>query len=196
MRTIVLVAGPSGSGKSRLARAAELPQVNLDDFYRDGDEAGLPRTLGIVDWDDPASWHLEDAVAALTAAAGEASIEVPTYSISRSARTGRQQVVLGDADAVVAEGVFAVEALGPLRDGGVAVLPVWLDRPRTLVALLRFRRDVREHRKPLSVLVRRGYALWRAQPGLRRRAVAAGFEPLPMRAALRRMRALSHKLDA
>lgn len=35
-RRVVLLAGPSGSGKSPLARASGLPVITLDDFYRDG----------------------------------------------------------------------------------------------------------------------------------------------------------------
>ena len=55
-RRLVLVAGPSDNGKSRLTLASRLPQVRLDDFYHDADHPGLPRTLGIPDWDDPATW--------------------------------------------------------------------------------------------------------------------------------------------
>ena len=57
---VVVLAGPSGSGKSRLCRRLGLPFVNLDDFYKDGDAPDLPRVMlagdeEIVDWDDPAS---------------------------------------------------------------------------------------------------------------------------------------------
>ena len=64
---VVLLSGPSGSGKSSLAARVGLPTVCLDDFYRDGDDAGPAgrRPLGIVDWDDPASWDADRAVAAL-----------------------------------------------------------------------------------------------------------------------------------
>ncbi|GAB3703019.1 uridine kinase [Mariniluteicoccus flavus] len=188
MRTIILVAGPSGSGKSRLAHETGCPHVGLDEFYRDGDEPGLPHTLGIVDWDDVASWNLAGAVAALVAAATDQAIEVPIYSIAGNARTGTRRLDLSGVQAVVSEGIFAVDALRPLRDRGVQVVPIWLDRPRTLVAALRFARDVREKRKRLPVLVSRGAALWRTEPQMRRRAIAAGFEPLTMRAALRLVR--------
>ena len=61
----VILAGPSGSGKSHLAERLGWPVLRLDDFYREGDCLDLPRsTLGIVDWDDPRSW---DAVAAIDA---------------------------------------------------------------------------------------------------------------------------------
>ena len=59
---VVVVAGPSGSGKSRLCRLVEdrlgLPTINLDDFYKDGSDPTLPRaSIGpgqeIIDWDDP-----------------------------------------------------------------------------------------------------------------------------------------------
>src|SRR5699024_5552678 len=41
---VVVLAGPSGSGKSRVANRLGLPMLRLDDFYREADEPGLPRT--------------------------------------------------------------------------------------------------------------------------------------------------------
>ena len=58
---VIVLAGPSGSGKSRLAARLGLPVLRLDDFYKDGDDPTLPRiehgaNAGMVDWDHPASW--------------------------------------------------------------------------------------------------------------------------------------------
>lgn len=61
---VVILSGPSGSGKSRLAARLQAargwPIVRLDDFYRDGGDPALPMTdLGatrLVDWDDSRSW--------------------------------------------------------------------------------------------------------------------------------------------
>ena len=51
---LVLLAGPSGSGKTHLAEESGLPLLDLDDFYKNGDDPSVPRhpTLGIVDWDE------------------------------------------------------------------------------------------------------------------------------------------------
>lgn len=84
-RRIVLVAGPSGSGKGEMSRRSGLPALALDEFYRELDDPGLPRRFGIVDWDDPASWDAGAALEALTALAHDGVAQVPTYSISASA---------------------------------------------------------------------------------------------------------------
>ena len=72
---------------------------------------------------------------------------------------------------------------------------IYLDRPGIVVFVLRLRRDLKQKRKPPLILVRRGLALWRAQRGLKRRCVAAGFEPMTMQRAIDRvislMRAVS-----
>ncbi|MCA0294539.1 MAG: uridine kinase [Actinobacteria bacterium] len=181
---LVLIAGPSGSGKSRLAHASGCPSLRLDDFYHDADHPGMPQTLGITDWDDPRSWDAEAAVAALKELLANGAAVVPTYSISESRRTGSHEVRLDGAGCLTAEGIFAIEFLATCRAAGLAVEPIYLDRPAVLVFWLRLRRDLAKKRKPPLLLVRRGVALWRAQGSLKRKALAAGFTPLSMRAAL------------
>ncbi len=107
-RRLVLVAGPSGSGKSRVVLASGLPQVRLDDFYHDHDHPGLPQTLGIPDWDDPATWNGEAAVAALAELLATGRTDTPDYSIPESRKVGAKQLTIpDDAALVLAEGIFA-----------------------------------------------------------------------------------------
>lgn len=182
---LILVAGASGSGKSRLAHASACLAFRLDDFYFDADHPGHVLTdYGIIDWDDVASWNAEAAVDALRILLDSGEVEVPQYSISESRRIGSHAVKLGGCDCIVAEGVFAIELLPHLQAAGIPATPIYLDRPGWLVFALRLRRDLAGKRKPPRVLLRRGWALWQAQPALKRRAVAAGFAPLTMRNAL------------
>ncbi|QDP98636.1 uridine kinase [Microlunatus elymi] len=185
---MVLLAGPSGSGKSRVARLAECPSLNLDDFYFDADHPDLPHTLGIVDWDDPRTWDADAAVAAVDQLLRTGAAEVPRYDIGRSIRVGSHRVDLGDARCFVAEGVFAMQLADRCRAAGLHVLPLYLDRPRLLVMVLRFVRDLREHRKPLAILIRRGVALFHADKALRERATAAGFAMVSLRQSLELIR--------
>jgi uridine kinase len=186
---MVLLAGASGSGKSRLAAVAGCPRLNLDDFYRDGDPPDLPRRLGAVDWDHSDSWDLEAALDAAVALCRTGCAEVPVYDLAQSRRTGRHLVELGDHRVFVAEGVFAPELLGPATAAGVRPEALYLDRHRSANLVRRFLRDVVEHRKPLPLLLRRGWALWRQEPSIRARALAAGCRPVSMGTALAELRA-------
>lgn len=188
MTRVVLLAGASGSGKSRVARLAGCPQLTLDDFYRDVDEPGLPRTtsnsLDIVDWDDVASWDAAAAFAAVAELCRKGAADVPSYDIARSRRTGTRLVDAGRAECFVAEGLFAPELVQSCQAAELNFDALYLDRPRTLSLILRFVRDVREQRKPFGVLVRRGIALFRAEPALRAYAVSHGCRPVTLRKAL------------
>lgn len=190
-RSVVLLAGASGSGKTRLARLAGCPRLALDDFYRDGDEPGLPPALGIVDWDDPASWDADAALATMITLGRDGAADVPGYDLSTSRRTGWHRLDLGDHRGFVAEGIFAPEMVRRARAAGLDVTAIWLDRPRTATLIMRLARDLIEHRKPPVVLLRRGAALWRTEPVVRARAVSAGCRPMVLRTAVTVVRALT-----
>jgi uridine kinase len=180
---VIVLAGPSGAGKSRLAERLGLrfgwPTLRLDDFYRDGDEPGLPRIAdgansGLVDWDHPGTWHEGDAVAALLELCRTGATDAPVYSISESRRTGSQRLDLGDAPVFCAEGIFAPEVVAACHEAGVLEAAYCVTQHPALTFWRRLTRDLREHRKPPLVLVRRGLALARAQRQVVRRAVQAG----------------------
>ncbi|MCX6401735.1 MAG: AAA family ATPase [Propionibacteriales bacterium] len=180
---VIVLAGPSGSGKSRLAERLEKahgwPTLRLDDFYRDGHEDDLPRitdgaNAGIVDWDHPGTWHRDDALTALRELCTTGATEIPIYSISESRRTGTQRLDLQGATRFCAEGIFAAEVVEECRATGLLAAAYCITQHPAVTFWRRLTRDLREHRKPPLVLVRRGFALARAQHQVVRRAVAVG----------------------
>jgi uridine kinase len=192
---VVVLAGPSGSGKSRLAATTGLPVLRLDDFYRSGDDPGLPTiahgsNAGLVDWDDPRSWHADQAVRAICELAEEGRTVAPVYDISRNGPSGTHEIDLAGGHLFVAEGIFAQEIVRACADRGVLAAALCL-RQRPLVTFWRrLTRDLREHRKPPLVLLRRGWALMRDQRRVIEGAVALGCEPVSTHEAAARIRAL------
>ncbi|CCH68799.1 Uridine kinase [Phycicoccus elongatus Lp2] len=174
MRTrVVILAGPSGSGKSRLAARLAAnhhwPIVRLDDFYRDQDDPDLPMSagLGIPDWDDPRSWNGEAALAALRTLVDTGSCELPVYDLPTSRAVGTTTLTAGPGDLILTEGIFAAELIGPLRAEGL-LHSGWciIHRHPGVNFLRRLARDLRERRKPPHILVRRGWALMRSEPSV------------------------------
>ncbi|MFF4649540.1 ATP-binding protein [Streptomyces sp. NPDC001380] len=191
---VVLLSGPSGSGKSSLAERIGLPVLQLDDFYKDGDDPTLPLLpdgSGAVDWDSPLSWHAEDAMAAIRLLAETGRAEVPVYSIPDNGRTGTRVLELAGAAAFVAEGIFAAEIAARCAAEGLLGDAICLrNRPLT-TAWRRFRRDVREGRKSVPFLLRRGWRLMRAERGIVARQEALGAYACAGAEALRRVQAVA-----
>jgi uridine kinase len=176
---VVVLAGPSGAGKSRLAERLGLPVLRLDDFYKDGDDPSLPRitqgaNAGLVDWDDPASWHREDALAALRELCATGRSEVPVYEIARNGRHGSRTVDLGGSERFVAEGIFAPDVVASCREEGMLAAAYCITQHPLMTFWRRLTRDLREQRKPPLVLVRRGAALLRDQQRVVAHAVRQG----------------------
>ena len=152
---------PSGSGKSDLAERLGLPVLRLDDFYKDGDDPTLPR----LDWPARPDRRL-GRPRLLERRAAVAAIEelcrtgVPTAGLRHRhelahrpprARPRRRGVLRGRGH--LRPEVVAAARAGAARGRG-------LRHPAPVVTFVRrLTRDLREHRKPPLVLVRRGLQL-------------------------------------
>jgi uridine kinase len=195
---VVVLAGPSGVGKSRLAAHTGLPVLRLDDFYRNGDDPGLPRiehgaNAGLVDWDDPRSWHHDDAVRAICELAGTGRTVAPLYDIARNGPSGTHEVDLAGHRLFVAEGIFAQEVVRACGSHGVLAAALCLRQRTTVTFWRRLTRDLRERRKPPLVLVRRGWALMRDQDRVITDAAALGCEVVSVPQAEARIRGLASR---
>jgi uridine kinase len=198
---MIVLAGPSGAGKSRLADRLGLPVLRLDDFYKSGGDPSLPRltdgaNVGLVDWDHPESWLLDDALAAIERLCGDGHAEVPIYDIAQDGRCGRQVLDLGGSRLFLAEGIFAQEVVPICRERG-QIAAAYCVRQHPLVTFWRrLTRDLREHRKPPLVLLRRGLALMRGQRHVVAHAVALGCEPVSPEQALAAVSAIVSRSSA
>lgn len=190
---VVLLSGPSGSGKSSLAERAGLPVLQLDDFYKDGDDPTLPllSAAGAVDWDSPRSWHADQAMAVIRLLAETGRAEVPVYSIPDNARIATRTLELDGSAAFVAEGIFAAEIAARCAAEGLLGDALCLRNGPMTTAWRRFRRDVREGRKSVPFLVRRGWRLMRAERGIVAHQVELGAYACAGPEALRRVRTVA-----
>jgi uridine kinase len=173
---VVLLCGPSGSGKSTLAERAGLPVLQLDDFYKDGDDPTIPPLADGQgpDWDDPGSWRGDDAMTAIRALCADGRAEIPVYSIPDNGRIGTHTLVLEGATAFIAEGIFAAEIVRRCEAEGLLGDAICLRNRPVTTAWRRFRRDVRERRKSVPYLLHRGWRLMRAERGIVSRQVSQG----------------------
>ena len=180
---VIVLAGPSGAGKSRLAERIGLPVLRLDDFYKSGDDPTLPlitegANAGIVDWDDPASWLLEDAMSAVDELCRTGRADVPIYEIAQNGRCGWQTLDLAGQELFIAEGIFAQEIVSHCAEAGLLAAAYCVRQHPMVTFWRRLTRDLREHRKPPLVLVRRGLALMRDQRRVVANAVEKGCTPM------------------
>jgi uridine kinase len=180
---VIVIAGPSGSGKTRLCTRLGLPVLNLDDFYKDGDDPTLPTVdlaggAPIVDWDSPESWRAGEALDAIAQLCTTGRADVPAYDIARSRRTGHHELDLHGSPCFVAEGIFAQEVVGDCRRRGLLADAICLTQHPVVTFVRRLSRDLREHRKPPFVLLRRGLHLLREQRWVVAHAEALGCRVL------------------
>ncbi|MEU0964727.1 uridine kinase [Streptomyces sp. NPDC005917] len=188
---VALLCGPSGSGKSLVAARSGLPVLRLDDFYKEGDDPTLPLVAGSsdIDWDHPESWDADVAVEAIARLCATGSAPVPVYDISVSARTGEETLHIGRTPLFVAEGIFAAEIVERCRELGLLADALCLSRGPMRTFRRRFLRDLREGRKSVPFLLRRGWRLMRAERAIVGRQVSLGAYPCDRDEALGRLAA-------
>lgn len=187
----MLLCGPSGSGKSLVAARSGLPVLRLDDFYKEGDDPTLPLVEGSsdIDWDHPESWDADVAVQAITRLCATGSTPVPVYDIAQSARTGEETLHLGRTPLFIAEGVFAAEIVERCRELDLLADALCLSRGPVVTFRRRFLRDLKEGRKSVPFLLRRGWRLMRAERSIVARQVSLGAHPCDRDEALGRLAA-------
>ncbi|MGO1048769.1 uridine kinase family protein [Crossiella sp. CA198] len=187
----MLLAGPSGSGKSHLAAELGWPVLNLDDFYRDGDDPAMPvDESGRADWDHPDSWNTQAALNAIVELAGTGVVQAPVYAMTEDRRVGTHEI-RADGPYFLAEGLFAERLVAGCRAAGVLADGIVLAPNRLVTFVRRFARDVAEARKPWPTLVRRGLRLLREQPGVVARGTSAGLRALTPGRAVEQLTALA-----
>ncbi|MFF0037497.1 uridine kinase [Streptomyces mirabilis] len=188
---VVLLCGPSGSGKSLLAADSGLPVLRLDDFYKEGTDPTLPQVEGSsdIDWDHPQSWDADIAVAAIEELCRTGRTTVPVYDISLSARTGAEALHIERTPLFIAEGIFAAEIVERCRELGILADALCLSRGPLTTFRRRFLRDLREGRKSVPFLLRRGWRLMRSERSIVARQSALGAHPCDKAEALGRLAA-------
>ncbi|MFI9600530.1 uridine kinase [Streptomyces sp. NPDC052043] len=188
---VVLLCGPSGSGKSLVAARSGLPVLRLDDFYKEAGDPTLPLVAGSsdIDWDHPGSWDADVAVAAIGRLCATGTTSVPVYDISLSVRTGEDTLHIGRTPLFIAEGIFAAEIVARCRELGVLADALCLNRGPVTTFRRRFARDLKESRKSVPFLLRRGWRLMRAERSIVARQVALGAHACDRDEALGRLAA-------
>jgi uridine kinase len=114
---------------------------------------------------------------------------VPVYEIAQNGRCGSQRLDLAGSPLFVAEGIFAPEIVPDCRRAGLLEAAYCITQRPAVTFWRRLTRDLREHRKPPLILLRRGLALMRDQRRVVTHAVELGCEVATPDEAFARIRA-------
>jgi uridine kinase len=165
--------------------------LRLDDFYKECTDPTLPLVTGStdIDWDSPDSWDADIAVATIEKLCRTGRTTVPVYDIATSARVGEEALDIDRTPLFIAEGIFAADIVARCRELGVLADALCLrGRPFTTFRR-RLLRDLREGRKSVPFLLRRGLRLMRAERGIVARHAELGAHPCEKHEALGRLAA-------
>jgi uridine kinase len=149
MMPLYLIAGVSGTGKSRLShdwanQASRIAVVDLDDFYLAQSDPRLPHVHGDPDWESAESVDLRAATAAIDSLLCGQDTSVPIYDMSSNSIVGRRVIGASDIEAVVVHGVLAFDIFSHLASRTIRIL---LKCSTARVLWRRFYRDIDERRR-------------------------------------------------
>ena len=137
-RSVVIVAGPTGSGKSTFADRLEDDRttvLHLDNYFKDASDAQRPGEQ--VNWSTPDvldADRIRSDVAKILAAHVGNIVEIPTYDKRQSMRVGEEGLTIRDR--LVIEGVYAIQLFPNLTP-----FEIYLDGPQETLLARKIDRD-------------------------------------------------------
>jgi uridine kinase len=178
VRRIIAIAGPSGSGKTTIATASGLPVLSLDAFYRSSSDVDLPRWMGDVDWEHPASFDLDAAVATVHSLVSSGRAEFHAHDLVTETTQAAAQVVHARGHCLLVEGVMAIHTMVLLRHRHHDLhIVLFILRGKKLASVFgRIRRDVRDRHRPWHRAILRSFRVARVEKSLQQYAVAQAAE--------------------
>jgi uridine kinase len=153
---LILLAGPSSSGKSTLAQAlyqqlgADCTRLlTLDHYYRDLRHLS-PAERALRDFDDPKAWESERLLKEMQQLTEGHSIHMPQYDFNTHLRIDQTQVI-EPAPYMIAEGLFA---LCYTELNAIAALRIFVDVDDRIALERRLERDTSERGRSPECITR------------------------------------------
>ncbi|MDQ8193810.1 uridine kinase [Coraliomargarita sp. SDUM461004] len=153
---LILVAGPSSSGKSTLAQALykslgaqRASLLSLDHYYHDLRHLS-PEARALRNFDEPSAWESERMITDMQRLVSGAGIEMPQYDFSTHLRVDTTELIQ-PTPYIIAEGIFA---LCYPRLNAIANLRIFVDIDDTTALQRRLERDIRERGRSVKCITR------------------------------------------
>ncbi|MGZ0655060.1 uridine kinase [Coraliomargarita sp. W4R53] len=143
---LILVAGPSSSGKSTLAQALcqmlgpqQTRLLSLDHYYHDLRHLS-PEARALRNFDEPNAWESARMITEMQDLVMGQSIDMPQYDFSTHLRVDKTQTIV-PCPYIIAEGLFA---LCYPKLNAIAALKIFVDLSDDIALERRIERDIRE----------------------------------------------------
>jgi uridine kinase len=153
---LILVAGPSSSGKSTLAKAlyhklgaSQTRLLSLDHYYCDLRHLS-PASRALRNFDVPAAWESDRLISEMRQLVQGQAIEMPQYDFNTHLRTDATQRV-EPAQYIIAEGLFA---LSYPELNAIAAVKIFVDLDDDIALERRLERDIRERGRSIECITR------------------------------------------